>query len=246
VGIAKRENVSDVGLLEACVREDLNKKALRRMVVLDPLKITITNYTKESELMQIEESFEAADQHATGNEHRTRPVPFSKELYIEQEDFMESPPKKFFRLFPGGMVRLKGAYIIKCDEVVKDASGNITELRCSYIPESHSGNDTSGIKVKGTIHWVSVPHAVSAEIRLYDRLFKVEDPQNHEGDFKEYINSDSLQVVTAFMEPSLRNAVPNTPYQFIRKGYFVVDKDSTKEKLVFNRTVTLKDSFKQG
>jgi glutaminyl-tRNA synthetase len=237
VGIAKRENVSDISLLEACVREDLNKKALRRMVVFDPLKVVITNYTNESELLEI-------DDNPTDEKNDVRKVPFSKELYIEQEDFMEVPPKKFFRLFPGGMVRLKGAYIIKCDEVVKDAAGNITELHCSYIPGSHSGNDTSGIKVKGTIHWISIPDAVTAELRLYDRLFKVEDPQSEEGDFKDYINPDSLQTITAYMEPSLKDAQPNTPYQFIRKGYFVLDKDSTNQKLVFNRTVTLKDSFK--
>ena len=244
VGIAKRENVSDLSLLEACVREDLNKKALRRMVVFDPLKVVITNlpagrqgYTNESELLEI-------DDNPTDEKNDARKVPFSKELYIEQEDFMENPPKKFFRLFPGGMVRLKGAYIIKCDEVIKDGAGNITELHCSYIPESHSGQDSSGIKVKGTIHWVSIPHAATAELRLYDRLFKVEDPQSEEGDFKDYINPDSLQIITAYMEPSLKDAQLNTPYQFIRKGYFVLDKDSTGDKLVFNRTVTLKDSFK--
>ena len=238
VGIAKRENVSDLSLLEACVREDLNKKALRRMVVFDPLKVVITNYTNDEELLEI-------DDNPTDEKNDARKVPFSKELYIEQEDFMDIPPKKFFRLFPGGMVRLKGAYIINCDEVIKDAAGNITELHCSYIPGSHSGNDSSGIKVKGTIHWVSIPHAATAELRLYDRLFKVEDPQSEEGDFKEYINPDSLQIITAFMEPSLKDAQPNTPYQFIRKGYFCFDRDSTKERLVFNRTVTLKDSFKQ-
>jgi glutaminyl-tRNA synthetase len=246
VGIAKRENVSDFSLLEACVREDLNKKALRRMVVFEPLKIIITNYgavkntaTNEHELLEI-------DDNPTDDKNDARKVPFSKELYIEQEDFMEIPPKKFFRLFPGGMVRLKGAYIIKCDEVIKDDAGKVTELHCSYIPESHSGNDTSGIKVKGTIHWVSIPHAVTAELRLYDRLFKVEDPQSEEGDFKDYINPDSLQVITAYMEPSLKDAQLNTPYQFIRKGYFCLDKDSTSEKLVFNRTVTLKDGWKVG
>ncbi len=262
VGIAKRDNVADLSLLEFCVREDLNKKALRRMVVMEPLKVTITNYgntnlegtnykntnyTNENELhelVEIEDNPTDEQLQTTNYKPQTRGVPFSKELYIEQEDFMEVPPKKFFRLFPGGMVRLKGAYIIKCDEVVKDAAGNITELRCTYIPESKSGNDTSEIKVKGTIHWVSIPHAVTAEVRLYDRLFKVEDPQSGEGDFKDYINPDSLQIITAYMEPSLKDAEPNTPYQFIRKGYFVLDKDSTKEKLVFNRTVTLKDGWK--
>ncbi len=241
VGIAKRENIADLSLLEFCVREDLNKKALRRMVVLEPMKVIITNYNfvgnddDDFEMLEI-------DDNPTDDKNEARKVPFSKELYIEQEDFMENPPKKFFRLFPGGMVRLKGAYIIKCDEVIKDDAGNVTELRCSYIPGSHSGNDTSGIKVKGTIHWVSIPHAATAELRLYDRLFKVEDPQSEEGDFKDYINPDSLQTITAYMEPSLRDAQLNTPYQFIRKGYFYLDKDSTKEKLVFNRTVTLKEA----
>ena len=216
--------------------------------MFEPLKITITNYTNKNTNSTNENSTNyerlEIDDNPTDDKNDARKVPFSKELYIEQEDFIENPPKKFFRLFPGGMVRLKGAYIIKCDEVIKDAAGKITELRCSYIPESHSGNDTSGIKVKGTIHWVSIPHAASPELRLYDRLFKVEDPQSEEGDFKDYINSDSLQVITAYLEPSLKEAELNTPYQFIRKGYFCLDKDSTKEKLVFNRTVTLKDSFK--
>ena len=244
VGIAKRDNVTDLSLLEFCVREDLNKKALRRMVVFDPLKVSITNYTNENELLEIEDNPETDKLQTTNHKLQTRKVPFSKELYIEHEDFMENPPKKFFRLSPGGMVRLKGAYIIKCDEVIKDDAGNITELRCTYFPESHSGHDSSGIKVKGTIHWVSIPHAATAELRLYDRLFNVEDPQSEEGDFKDYINPDSLQTITAYMEPSLKDAQLNMPYQFIRKGYFCLDKDSTKEKLVFNRTVTLKDSFK--
>ena len=239
VGIAKRDNVADLSLLEFCVREDLNKKALRRMVVMEPMKVVITNYPNVHELLEI-------DDNPTDDKNDVRKVPFSKELYIEQEDFMENPPKKFFRLFPGGMVRLKGAYIIKCDEVVKDDAGKVTELLCSYIPESLSGHDSSGIKVKGTIHWVSIPHAENAELRLYDRLFKVEDPQNEEGDFKDYINPDSLQVIKAFIEPALKDAKPNTPYQFIRKGYFVLDKDSKPGNLVFNRTVTLKDSFKSS
>ena len=236
VGIAKRDNVSDVGLLEACVREDLNKKALRRMVVLDPLKVVITNYSADHELLEI-------DDNPTDEKNDVRRVPFSKELYIEQEDFMENPPKKFFRLFPGGMVRLKGAYIIKCEEAVKDEQGKVIELRCTYLPESHSGLDTSGIKVKSTIHWVSISHMVTAEVRLYDRLFKVEDPQSEEGDFKDYISPSSLQVVAACMEPSLIEAKARVSYQFIRKGYFCLDKDSTPGNLVFNRTVTLKDSW---
>jgi glutaminyl-tRNA synthetase len=207
--------------------------------------VVITNYdvSSESSVVSGGELLEI-DDNPTDDKNDARKVPFSKELYIEQEDFMENPPKKYFRLFPGGMVRLKGAYIIKCDEVVKDAAGKITELHCSYIPESKSGHDTSEIKVKGTIHWVSIPHAVTAELRLYDRLFKVEDPQSEEGDFKDYINPDSLQTITAYMEPSLKDAELNTPYQFIRKGYFVLDKDSKPGNLIFNRTVTLKDSFK--
>ncbi len=173
-----------------------------------------------------------------------RSVAFSKELFIEREDFMEDPPKKFFRLFPGGMVRLKGAYIIKCDEVLKDENGNIIQLNCTYIAESKSGNDTSNIKVKGTLHWVSVAHAITAEVRLYDRLFKVEDPSNEEGDFKDYINEKSLEIIpVVYAEPALKNAVIEERYQFLRKGYFTLDKDTTEEKLIFNRTVTLKDTW---
>jgi len=237
VGIAKRENVADLSLLEFCVREDLNKIALRRMVVFDPIKIVLTNYTSEDELVSVEDNPE--DINST-----FRDVPFSKELYIEKEDFMENPPKKYFRLFPGGMVRLKGAYIIKCDEAVKDDAGNIVQLDCSYIRESKSGNDTSGIKVKGTLHWVSAAHAITAEVRLYDRLFKVEDPSSEEGNFKDYINEDSLQIIdTVYAEPSLINARFDERYQFLRKGYFTLDKDTSDEKLVFNRSVTLKDTW---
>jgi glutaminyl-tRNA synthetase len=175
----------------------------------------------------------------------TRNIPFSGELYIEREDFMEVPAKKWFRLAPGQLVRLKSAYIIRCDEVIKDDKGHITELRCSYIPESRSGNDTSGIHVKGTLHWVSVKHAITCEVRLYDRLFKVENPSSEEGDFKDYINPGSLRVVkAAYAEPSLAKAKFDERYQFLRKGYFCFDKDSSEEKLIFNRTVTLKDSWK--
>lgn len=237
IGVAKRENLIDVGLLEFCVREHLNKIALRRMVVFDPLKLVITNYPEGEEYLQSENNPE--DPHAG---HRD--VPFSRELYIEREDFMENPPKKYFRLAPGQMVRLKSAYIIRCEEVVKDAAGNITEVKCTYIPESKSGSDTSGINVKGTLHWVSVQHAVTAEVRLYDRLFKVEDVANAEGDFKDHINEDSLTVLAnAYAEPALLNDSPDDRYQFIRKGYFCLDKDSSADKLVFNRTVTLKDGW---
>ncbi|NCT73208.1 MAG: glutamine--tRNA ligase/YqeY domain fusion protein [Chitinophagaceae bacterium] len=237
-GIARRDNIVDVGLLEFCVREDLNKKALRRMVVFDPLKVVITNYEKGEEMVLSENNPEDPN----GGE---REVPFSAELYIEREDFMENPPKKYFRLAPGQMVRLKSAYIIRCDEVIRDAAGNITELHCSYIPESKSGSDTSGINVKGTLHWVSVKHAITAELRLYDRLFKVEDPSSEESDFKEYINPDSLQVLkSVFAEPALKTAKFEDAYQFIRKGYFVLDKDSSASGMVFNRTVGLKDGWK--
>ncbi len=237
IGVAKRENMVDVGLLEFCVREHLNKVAQRRMVVFDPLKVVITNYTAAEELLPTENNPEDSN-------GGTRMVPFSAEIFIEQDDFMENPPKKYFRLAPGQMVRLKSAYIIRCEEVVKDADGKLIELRCTYIPESKSGSDTSGINVKGTLHWVSAKHAVSAEVRLYDRLFRVEDPTDEEGDFKEYLNPESLQVVNrVYAEPDLLNADLNSRYQFLRKGYFCLDKDSTTEHLVFNRTVTLKDAW---
>jgi glutaminyl-tRNA synthetase len=237
IGVAKRENLIDVGLLEFCVREHLNKVALRRMVVFDPLKIVITNYPESVELL-------AGEDNPEDPSSESRDIPFGRELYIERDDFMENPPKKYFRLYPGGMVRLKFAYIIRCDEAVKDEQGNITELHCTYIPESKSGNDTSGINVKGTLHWVEVANAVTAEVRLYDRLFKVEDPSSEEGDFKEYINSDSLQTVsTVYAEPALKNARINERYQFLRKGYFTLDNKDTYSRLVFNRTVTLKDTW---
>ena len=237
IGVAKRENLIELGLLEFCVREHLNKIALRRMVVFDPLKVVITNYADGSELLPSEDNPE--DPNSTHHD-----MPFSNELYIEHDDFMENPPKKYFRLAPGQKVRLKGAYIIQCDEVIKDAAGKITELRCSCIPESKSGSDTSGIKVQGTLHWVSVPHAIGCEVRLYDRLFRVEDPANEEGDFTSYINPDSLHIVQhAFAEPALKNAAFTDRYQFLRKGYFCLDKDTSEEKMVFTRTVTLKDGW---
>jgi glutaminyl-tRNA synthetase len=236
IGIAKRENMIDVGLLEFCVREHLNKIALRRMVVFEPVKVVITNYPEgKSEMLPGEDNPEDP---AAG----TRQIPFSRELFIEREDFMEVAPKKYFRLAPGQMVRLKSAYIIKCDAVVKDDAGTIKELHCSYIPESKSGEDTSGINVKGTIHWVSVPHAVSIETRLYDRLFKVENVGEAEGDFKDYLNPDSLNVLsTVYAEPAIREATLSERYQFLRKGYFTLDPDSDKNKIIFNRTVTLRD-----
>jgi glutaminyl-tRNA synthetase len=237
IGVARRENIIDIGLLEFFVREHLNKIALRRMVVLDPLKVVITNYpVAETEIMKGEENPE--DQSAG-----TRDVPFSAEIYIEKEDFMENPPKKYFRLAPGQMVRLKSAYIIRCDDVIKDSDGNVVEVRCSYLPESKSGDDTSKINVKGTLHWVSVKDAVNVELRLYDRLFKVEDPSGEEGDFKDYINPHSLDTINAFAEPELLNATSDQWYQFLRKGYFYLDKDSDKKRLVFNRTATLRDDW---
>ena len=239
IGVAKRENMIDIGLLEFFVREHLNKIALRRMVVFDPLKVVITNYPEgQTETIIGEENPE--DLSAP-----TREIPFSRELYIEKEDFMEEPPKKFFRLSPGKMVRLKSAYIIRCEEVIKNEKGELVEIRCSYLPESKSGNDTSGISVKGTLHWVSVPHAEKVELRLYDRLFRVEDPSNEEGDFEDYINPHSLEVVQAFAEPVLQRANPGERYQFLRKGYFYPDKDSAPGKLVFNRTATLKDTWEK-
>ncbi len=240
IGIAKRENLIELSLLEFCIREDLNKTANRVMAVLDPIKLVITNYEKGTEDLIGENNPEAEDGGGT------RVIPFSNELWIEREDFMEVPAKKWFRLAPGAMVRLKFAYIVKCEDFVKDENGNVTEIRCTYIPESKSGSDTSGINVKGTIHWVSAPHAKTAEIRLYDRLFTSETPDAEEGDFKDYLNPESLTVLpNAYIEPALADADLEGRYQFIRKGYFCLDKDSTADKLVFNRTVTLKDTFKK-
>ena len=239
IGVARRENLIDLGLLEFCIREDLNKSAWRRMAVMDPVKLIISNYPKDRiEVMDAENNPEVEGGDGS------RPIPFSSELWIERDDFMEEPTKKYFRLGPGLMVRLKNAYIIQCDSFVKDETGRVSEIHCTYIPESKSGSDTSGIHVKGTIHWVSVAGAKTAEIRLYDRLFRVEDPSNEEGDFKEYINPDSLFVIkNAFIEPDLANAKPGFGYQFIRKGYFSLDIDSSPDHLVFNRTVTLKDAW---
>lgn len=237
IGIAKRENIIDVGLLEFCVREHLNKIALRRMVVTDPIKLVITNYTKGEEILQSENNPEDPN-------GGTRAVPFSNELWIERDDFMEVPTKKYFRLGPGLMVRLKSAYIIQCDAFDKDANGNITTVYASYFPESKSGSDTSGIHVKGTLHWVSAKHAIPVTLKEYDRLFKVEDVADQEGDFKDYVNQDSLKVInTAFAEPALANDPLDARFQFLRKGYFYKDHDSAKGNLIFNRTVTLKDTW---
>ena len=239
IGVARRENMIDVGLLEYFIREDLNKRANRVMVVTDAVKVIIDNYEEgKTEMLPGENNPEAEDKGGL------REIPFSRELYIERDDFMEEPTKKYFRLGPGLKVRLKHAYILECTSFVKDAAGNVTEIHCNYFPDSKSGHDTSGISVKGTLHWVSVQHAFECELRLYDRLFLPEDPSTAEGDFKDHLNPNSLEVVkNAFAEPSLKNAGSGDRFQFIRRGYFCMDSDSTTEKFIFNRTVTLKDSF---
>ena len=238
IGIAKRDNITDVSLLEFCIRENLNKVANRVMAVLDPVKLIITNYPEGQT-----DEFNAENNPEDEN-GGTRVVPFSRELWIEREDFMEEATKKFFRLAPGLMVRLKYAYIIQCEDFKKDENGVVTEIYCRYLPESKSGNDTSGLKVKGTIHWVSIQHAKTAEVRLYDRLFRVENPSNEDGDFKDYINPDSLQVIEkAYIEPALTTSQPGDRLQFLRKGYFCTDKESTADHLIFNRTVGLRDSW---
>jgi glutaminyl-tRNA synthetase len=239
VGIAKRENVIDVALLEFCIREDLNKIAPRVMAVLNPVKLIIDNYpvgqTEELETVNNPEDESAG----------TRRMPFSRELYIERDDFMEDPPKKYFRLSPGSEVRLKSAYIIKCESVVKDSSGQVTEIHVTYDPSSHSGSTEAQRKVKGTLHWVSAPHALDAEVRLYDRLFNDPDPDGHKDrNFKEFLNPDSLTVLThCKVEPSLKSVKPLDHLQFTRLGYFSVDSDTTPDRLVFNRTVGLKDTW---
>ncbi|MBL7731875.1 MAG: glutamine--tRNA ligase/YqeY domain fusion protein [Chitinophagaceae bacterium] len=239
IGVAKRDNLVDVGLLEFCVREHLNKIAQRRMVVFDPVKVILTNYTGDGELLSTENNPE-------NPEGGIRSLSFNRELLIERDDFMENPPKKYFRLAPGQMVRLKSAYIIRCDEVIKDGNGQVTALHCTYIPESKSGADTSGINVKGTLHWVNAADAVEVEVREYDRLFRVENPADEEGDFKEYLNPDSLKTVIGFAETSLKEATTADRFQFLRKGYYCLDRDSKDGKLIFNRTVTLKDGWKKA
>ena len=237
IGVARRENMIDFSLLEFCLREDLNKSALRVMGVLDPVKLIITNYPEG-------QSEELISENGPDEAYGTRVIPFSKELWVEREDFMEVAAKKWFRLAPGATVRLKSAFIVKCEGFVNDDEGKVTEIHCTYFPESKSGSDTSGISVKGTIHWVSAQHALPAEVRLYERLFKVENTANEEGNFKDYINEDSLQIITnAWVEPSLKEGTIASRYQFLRKGYFCLDKESTSDKLVFNRTVTLKDAW---
>jgi glutaminyl-tRNA synthetase len=239
VGVAKRDNVIDISLLEFCLREDLNKRAPRRLAVLNPLKVVITNYP-DGQVDQLEAVNNPEDESAG-----KRIVPFSKEIYIEQEDFMENPPKKFFRLAVGQEVRLRYAYFIKCNEVVKDSAGNITELRCTYDPASKGGNSPDGRKVQGTIHWVSAQHAIKAEIRLFDRMFIKSNPDDvAEGeDWKSLINPESIKITEGCLEPALADAKPLDKIQFERMGYFCVDSDSKPGKLVFNRTTTLKDTW---
>ena len=240
IGIAKRDNTVEISLLEHSVREDLNKRAPRVMAVLQPLKIVIENYPEE----QTEEL--AAVNNPENPEAGTRNVPFSRELFIEQNDFMEDPPRKFFRLAPGREIRLRYAYFITCTQVIKDENGHVIEIRCTYDPETKGGSAPDGRKVKGTIHWVSAKHCLDAEVRLYDRLFSVPNP-GRDGDFKKDINTDSLQVLThCKVDPSLKDAVPSVTVQFERKGYFCVDfVDSSPEHLIFNRTVPLRDSWKK-
>jgi glutaminyl-tRNA synthetase len=236
IGVTKFNGLTDVALLEHTIRNELNAVALRRLAVLRPIKVVITNYPL-GQTEELDATNNPGDEHAG-----TRKVPFSRELFIEREDFAEVPPPKFFRLKPGGEVRLKYAYIIKCDEVVNDAAGNLLELRCTADLDSKTGGATSGRKVKGTIHWVSAPHAVDAEVRLYDRLFTVPEP-DAAGDFKSFLNPHSLEVITAKCEPSLNAAESGLRYQFERLAYCALDQDSAPGRLVFNRTITLKDAW---
>jgi glutaminyl-tRNA synthetase len=237
IGVAKRENVVDVALLEHAVREDLNKTSPRVMGVLNPLRVVIENYPPgQSEAFEIENNPEDA---SAGS----RRVPFSRELFIERDDFREDPPKKFFRLAPGREVRLRGAYFITCTQVLKDANGQVSELRCTYDPATRGGDAPDGRKVKATLHWVSATHALEVEVRLYDRLFKSEMP-DAAGDYLSDLNPSSLEVLAhARLEPSAADAPAGKRYQFERLGYFCVDPDSAPGKLVFNRTVTLKDTW---
>jgi len=239
VGVAKRDNIIELSLLEFCIREDLNKRAARVMGVLNPLKVVITNFPDDR--VDMLEAINNPEDETMG----VRRVPFAREIYIERDDFMENPPKKYFRLSPGAEVRLRYAYLMTCNEVVKDADGEIIELRCTFDPASRGGQSPDGRKVKGTIHWVSVQHAIPAEVRLYDRLFTVPSPDDvPEGvDYKDNLNPESLKTLTALVEPCLKDAKPGTAYQFERLGYFCVDSDTSGDRLVFNRTVTLKDSW---
>ena len=250
IGVAKRENLIDVSHLEFCVREDLNKVAPRVMAVLDPVKVIITNYPQGKEEWLDAENLPTGQAGNPEDENAgNRQVPFSGEIYIEREDFKEEANKKFFRLSLGNEVRLKNAYIIKAESVVHDKEGNVLEILCTYDKDSKSGSgsEASKRKVKGTLHWVSIPHAIEAEVRLYDRLFMVESPDtDKEKDFLDYVNPNSLSLITAYLEPSLQTAKPEDVFQFQRLGYFAVDKDSAQTKLVFNKTVGLRDSWNQS
>ncbi len=240
IGVAKRDNLIDISLLEFCIREELNQTASRVMAVLNPVKLIIDNY-EENKMEDL------TSENLPNDPENVRTITFSKELWIEKEDFMEVPVKKWFRLAPGQMVRLKSAYIVKCESFKKDNQGNLSEIHGTYIPDSKSHHDTSNLKVKGTIHWVNAKTAANAEVRLYQRLFKVENPAAVEGDFREFINPDSLQIIkSAFIEPYIQHAETGTHFQFIRNGYFCLDKDSRPGALVFNRTVTLKEGFRAG
>ena len=236
IGVTKYISLTDIAVFEHAIREDLNKRALRRLAVLRPIKVIVTNYP-EGKVEELDAVNNPEDPGAGA-----RKIPFARELYIERDDFMETPPPKYFRLRPGGEVRLKYAYVIKCDQVIKDVTGNITELRCTADLESKTGGATAGRKIKGTIHWVSAAHAIDAEVRLYDRLFTAPEP-DADGDFKKHLNSHSLEIVTAKCEPSLKEAKSDLRYQFERLGYFALDKDSAPGKLVLNRTITLKDTW---
>ena len=241
VGVAKRENLIDIQLLEFSVREDLNKVAKRMMVVMDPIKLIIENYPEDKEEW-VETENNPEDENAG-----TRQLPFSREIYIERDDFKEEADKKFFRLKLGGEVRLKAAYIIKAERIEKDENGNITTVYATYdeLSKSGSGTEESLRKVKGTLHWVSAKHALPTEVRIYDRLFTVEQPDaEKDTDFLEYVNPESLKTITAYAEPALKDVAVGEPLQFQRIGYFTKDQDSTDVKTVFNRTVTLKDSYK--
>lgn len=238
IGVQKRENLIDLSLLEYFVRENLNKNATRVMAVLDPVKVVITNFEKDRKEICVFDNNPEIE--GSGN----RNINFTHEIYIEREDFMENPIPKYNRLMPGGIVRLKGAYIIEFENLIKDDQGNILEIHCKYIENSKSGNDVSGLKPKAVIHWLPAYEAVDAEIRVYDKLFTSENTAAEDGDFKEFINKESLQILNAKVEPSLATINTKIHYQFIRNGYFIADKDSKTEKLVFNKTVNLKEGFK--
>jgi glutaminyl-tRNA synthetase len=237
IGVAKNYSTVDVALLESCVRDDLNKNSLRRMAVIKPLKVVIDNYpddlVEEMDAINNPENLEAG----------SRKIPFSKVLYIEQDDFQEDPPKKYYRLYPGNEVRLRYAYFIKCTHVVKNNNGEITEVHATYDPASQGGNSPDGRKVKSTIHWVSAKHAKEAEIRMYDRLFTKEDPEEGDEGFLNCLNPTSLEVLTGFVEPALSSTKTGDRFQFERQGYFCTDQDSTDDKPVFNLTVPLRDSW---